>query len=52
MKKCEYCEEGVCTYFKSLEEQYADEIDGLSADYCFGTEDDIKECFEEGLTIR
>ena len=42
--KCEYCEEGICTYFKSLEEQYADEEDGLPADYCCGTEEDIKEC--------
>ena len=44
VKYCEYREEGICTYFKSLEEQYADEEDGLPADYCDGTEEDMKEC--------
>jgi hypothetical protein len=43
--KCEYCEEGICTYFKSLEEQYKDEEDGLSAEYCDGNEEQEKECF-------
>lgn len=44
MKKCEYCEEGICTYWHSLEEQYAAEEDGLPAEYCSGTEEDMEEC--------
>lgn len=48
-KYCEYREEGICTYYKPLDEQFADEEDGLSAYYCDGTEEDMKECgcFEE-----
>lgn len=49
---CEYCEEGICTYFKSLEEQYANEEDGLPADYCEGTEEFQKECFEAGIDVE
>lgn len=30
--KCEYCEEGICVYFKTLEEQYNDEENGLPAE--------------------
>ena len=46
-KRCEYCEEGVCVYFKSLEEQYKDEEDGLPAEYCNGDEEQMRECFED-----
>ena len=50
-KICEYCEDGIFTYYKSLEEQYANEEDGLPADYCEGTEELQKECFDAGLDI-
>ena len=41
---CDWCEEGVCTYGRDLEQQYNDEQDGLPADYCNGTEEEQKEC--------
>lgn len=47
INRCEYCEEGICTYFRSLEEQYKDEEDGLPAEYCDGNEEQKKECFED-----
>lgn len=51
-KKCEYCEEGICVYWRSLEEQYKDEEDGLPAEYCDGNYEQMVECFEDlGLDI-
>ena len=44
VKYCVYREEGICTYWKSLEEQMDDEQDGLPAEYCDGLEEDMKEC--------
>ena len=31
-KKCEYCENGLCVYFRSEEQQYDDEQEGLPTD--------------------
>lgn len=50
VKRCRYREEGICTYDKSLEEQFDDEENGLPAYYCDGLEKDMIECglLEEG----
>lgn len=40
MKKCEWCEEGYCTYYKSVEEQLVAETQWE----CDGTEDEMIEC--------
>ena len=42
--KCEYSESGYCTFYRSLEEQYDDEQDGLPMDWCDGSEEYQKEC--------
>lgn len=44
VKYCKYREEGICTYWKTLEEQYEDEENGLPAYYCDGLEKDMEEC--------
>lgn len=31
-KKCEYCQNGLCTFYRDIEEQYDDEQDGLPTD--------------------
>ena len=43
-QKCEYSESGCCTFYRSLEEQYDDEQDGLPMDWCDGSEEYQKEC--------
>lgn len=43
-KKCEWCENGLCIYFRSEEQQYDDEQDGLPADWCDGSEEYMREC--------
>lgn len=35
--KCGWCFEGLCTYCRSLEKQYDDEIDGIPVDMCDGS---------------
>jgi hypothetical protein len=31
-KKCEYYENGLCTFYRDIEQQYDDEQDGLPTD--------------------
>ena len=45
--KCEYCEEGLCTYSRTVEEQEQNEQDGLPCDWCDGSEEEQKHCFKE-----
>lgn len=33
-KKCEWCENGLCTYFRTEEQQYDDEQEGIPKDIC------------------
>ena len=42
-KKCEYCQNGLCTFYRDIEEQYDDEQDGLP------TDQQVTSCYE--LTI-
>lgn len=42
--KCEWCEDGVCVYFRTLLEQYFDEQDGLPTDWCDGSIEMQIEC--------
>ena len=43
-KKCEWCENGLCTFYRDIEEQYNDEQDGLPTDWCDGSEEYMREC--------
>lgn len=43
-KKCEWCENGLCVYFRSEEQQYDDEQEGLPTDWCDGSEEYMREC--------
>jgi hypothetical protein len=43
-KKCEWCENGLCILFRSEEQQYDDEQDGLPTDWCDGSEEYMREC--------
>lgn len=42
--KCDWCEEGICTYCRSVEEQFDDEQNGLPVDYCDGSIEWQREC--------
>lgn len=43
-QKCEYSENGYCVFYRSLEEQYDDEQDGLPMDWCDGSVEYQNEC--------
>lgn len=43
-KKCDWCEEGICTYWGDVEDQYEKEQEGIPVAYCDGTEEEMEEC--------
>lgn len=45
--KCEYCEEGLCTYSRTVDEQENDERDGIPCDWCDGSQEEQNYCFKE-----
>lgn len=51
-KICEYCEQGLCTYYRSVEEQWDHEQEGIPTDWCDGSEEYQEICFGNGDMVR
>jgi len=43
-KKCEWCENGLCIYYRTEEQQYDDEQEGIPTDWCDGSLEYQIEC--------
>lgn len=42
--KCDWCEQGICTYWGDVDEQYEKEQEGIPVAYCDGTVEEMNEC--------
>lgn len=43
-KKCEWCEDGLCIFYRTAEQQYDDEQEGIPTDWCDGSTEYQREC--------